>query len=89
MRPTPFVSILTSVLTTRFATSPDLFKATCGSLLTRMLDTVPAGVELSEVIEPLPIKPQDMVLTFMGDGTLQLTGTVRVRSPPSPPHSPL
>ena len=43
-----------------------------------MIDTVPKGVELTEVIEPLPMKPQNMFLTYMGDGTLQLSSEIRV-----------
>ncbi|RPD56148.1 heme peroxidase [Lentinus tigrinus ALCF2SS1-7] len=60
-----------------FAASPDLFKSTCGTLFARMLDTVPKDVQLTEVIEPLPVKPQTMLLTYMGDGTLKLSGQVR------------
>ena len=63
-----------------FAQSADFFKSTCGTLLARMLDTVPKGVELTEVIEPLSVKPQSMLLRYMGDGTLKLSGEVRVRS---------
>lgn len=44
-----------------------------------MIDTVPKGVQLTDVIEPLIVKPQDAQLTYMGDGTLLLTGEVRVR----------
>ncbi|RDX47274.1 heme peroxidase [Lentinus brumalis] len=60
-----------------FAESPDLFKSTCGTLFARMLDTVPKDVQLTEVIEPLPVKPQSVLLTYMGDGTLHLSGQVR------------
>lgn len=83
-----YISLCSTSLTPRqigrFANSPELFKSTCGTLFARMLETVPSGVELSEVIEPLPVKPQSMLLEFMGDGTLHLTGLVRVR-PPYPP----
>ncbi len=44
-----------------------------------MIDTVPKNDQLTEVIEPLPVKPQLVLLTHMGDGTLRLTGQVRVR----------
>ena len=47
-----------------------------------MIDTVPKGVQLTEVIEPLITKPQSIALTYMGDGTLLLTGEVRVRVTP-------
>ena len=68
------------ICTTRFAADPASFRSACQSLLTRMLDTVPKTVQLTEVIEPLPVKPQDISLTYMGDGTFHLTGQVRVRA---------
>jgi hypothetical protein len=43
-----------------------------------MLNTVPAGVELSEVLQPLPVKPQDVKLTYYSNGTIGLSGEVRV-----------
>ncbi|KAI0720710.1 heme peroxidase [Cerioporus squamosus] len=49
-----------------FAASPELFKSTCGTLFARMLDTVPKDVQLTEVIEPLPVKPQSVLLTYIG-----------------------
>lgn len=64
-----------------FASSPELFKATCATLFAKMLDTVPKGVQLTEVIEPLPVKPRAVTLRYMGDGTLRLKGEVRVRTP--------
>lgn len=43
-----------------------------------MLDTVPGGVQLTDVITPLPVKPANVILTLDGD-TLKLFGQVRVR----------
>lgn len=43
-----------------------------------MLNTVPYGVQLTEVITPLPVKPANLELILDGD-TLQLWGVVRVR----------
>jgi hypothetical protein len=40
--------------TVQFAKSPELFASTCAELFARMLDTVPTGVQLTEVITPLP-----------------------------------
>ncbi|KAJ7488087.1 heme peroxidase [Mycena latifolia] len=60
-----------------FADSPDLFASTCATLFARMLDTVPSDVELSDVIEPLLIKPDTVVLLLDGD-KLQLSGFVRL-----------
>ncbi|KAJ6504174.1 heme peroxidase [Mycena vitilis] len=58
-----------------FAGDPKLFGKTCSELIARMIDTVPKGVQLTEVIEPLPVKPT-VSLTLGGD-TLQLTTEVR------------
>ncbi|KAF7334638.1 Peroxidase [Mycena venus] len=60
-----------------FASSPELFASTCATLLARMLDTVPRGVELTEVIKPLPVKPTQVVLLLDGD-VLKLSGLVRL-----------
>ncbi|KAJ7186076.1 heme peroxidase [Mycena filopes] len=60
-----------------FAKSADLFASTCSSLFARMIDTVPAGVKLTDVIEPLPVKPAKITLT-LEDNTLKLSGIVRL-----------
>ncbi|KAJ7744575.1 heme peroxidase [Mycena metata] len=60
-----------------FANSPGHFASTCANLFARMLDTVPRGVQLTEVIEPLPVKPASINLVMNG-GTLELTGLVRL-----------
>ncbi|KAJ6559723.1 heme peroxidase [Mycena capillaripes] len=62
-----------------FANSPDLFASTCADLLARMVDTVPAGVQLTDVITPLPVKPAKLQLLFVGDtNTIQFSGEVRL-----------
>jgi hypothetical protein len=68
----------------RFADSPELFASTCANLIARMLDTVPREVELTEIITPLRVKPQGIVLSLAGD-TLKLSGEVRVRAGIPPP----
>ncbi|EJD44732.1 hypothetical protein AURDEDRAFT_35480, partial [Auricularia subglabra TFB-10046 SS5] len=60
-----------------FADSPEFFSKTCAELFARMLDTVPRGVQLTEVIKPLGVKPQDVALEYNLDGTLTLSGEVR------------
>lgn len=62
----------------RFANSPPLFASTCADLIARMIDTVPRGVKLTEVITPLLIKPDGVQLALNND-TLELSGEVRVR----------
>lgn len=66
---------------TSFASSPAFFSSTCSKLFERMLNTVPRGVQLTDVIDPLAIKPQKIALIYMGDGGLRLTGEIRVCSP--------
>ncbi|KAJ7082842.1 heme peroxidase [Mycena belliarum] len=60
-----------------FADSAEVFASTCGSLLARMLDTVPRGVNLTEVIQPVPVKPTQVTLVLDGD-SLKLSGLVRL-----------
>ncbi|KAF8179602.1 hypothetical protein K438DRAFT_1843111 [Mycena galopus ATCC 62051] len=60
-----------------FAQSPELFASTCSTLFARMLDTVPRGVKLTEVITPLPVKPDNLQLTLDGDKLL-FSGQVRL-----------
>ncbi|KAF7340537.1 Peroxidase [Mycena sanguinolenta] len=60
-----------------FANSPDVFASTCADLFARMLDTVPSGVQLTDVISPLPVKPSNIEVIMDGD-TLQLWGQLRL-----------
>ncbi|KAJ7653390.1 heme peroxidase [Mycena rosella] len=60
-----------------FAKSPALFVSTYADLFLPMLDTVPRGVQLTEVIAPLPVKPFNLQLLLDGD-TLQFAGEVRL-----------
>ena len=62
---------------------PQVYASTCADLLSRMIHTVPSGVELTEVVEPPPVKPVQIQLSYIGDGTIHLSGTVRVRTPDS------
>ncbi|KAF7328171.1 Peroxidase [Mycena venus] len=59
-----------------FAQSPKLFSSTCAELMARMIDTVPKGVQLTEVITPLSVKPSGLDLVLAGNG-LQFSGQVR------------
>jgi hypothetical protein len=61
-----------------FAASNTLFKATCSALFSRMLDTVPRGVKLTEEVLPLPAKPAFLVLTRNLNGTLTVSTSIRV-----------
>ncbi|KAJ6555634.1 heme peroxidase [Mycena vulgaris] len=59
-----------------FAKSPELYASTCANLFARMLDTVPKGVELTEVIAPLLVKPTNLILILDND-KVQFSGEVR------------
>lgn len=71
---------MTDYLRDRFADSPELFASTCATLMAKMLDTVPRGVQLTEVVTPLPVKPSTLSLVLgIGGDVLQFSGQVRVR----------
>ncbi|KAJ7658393.1 heme peroxidase [Mycena polygramma] len=59
-----------------FAKSPKVFESTCADLFARMLNTVPKGVQLTDVIAPLPVKPTNLELVFSND-TIHVSGQVR------------
>ncbi|KAJ7658397.1 heme peroxidase [Mycena polygramma] len=59
-----------------FAQSPKVFAATCADLFARMLNTVPKGVQLTDVIAPLPVKPTNLELVLSND-TIHVSGQVR------------
>jgi hypothetical protein len=60
-----------------FAADNEKFKSTCGTLLERMVNTVPKTVTLGEVIKPIPVKPK-IFLNLLPNGYIQLIGEVRV-----------
>lgn len=62
------------------ATHSNVFFDTCVDLFQRMLNTVPTGVVLSDVIKPMPVKPINATLDFDNDGNLIFTGYIRVSS---------
>ncbi|KAJ7742603.1 heme peroxidase [Mycena metata] len=66
-----------------FANSPDVFSSTCATLIARMLDTVPAGIQLTEVITALPVKPDLLKFDLSADGTtIQFSGQLRLWDTP-------
>lgn len=54
------------------------FLNTCSNLLQRMIETVPKGVVLSDVIKPISLKPINTTLDFDASGNLIFTGSIRV-----------
>ncbi|KAF1965650.1 heme peroxidase [Bimuria novae-zelandiae CBS 107.79] len=58
---------------------PTYFQERCQSLMTRMIDTVPSTVTLSEPLTPIDIKPYINMLALNTKGTLDFSGYIRVR----------
>ncbi|EKD18661.1 uncharacterized protein L3040_002086 [Drepanopeziza brunnea f. sp. 'multigermtubi'] len=66
-------------------TDPAVFADTCARLLTRMIDTVPAGVVLSEPLEAYDVKPGLLNLELSEDGrNVTFTGNIRVKTTSRP-----
>ena len=62
------------------ADSPEFFAGTCQNLMERMLNTVPRGVQLTDIITPIRIKPTLEEFVLMPEAKLMtIWGTVRVR----------
>ncbi|CAE6419333.1 unnamed protein product [Rhizoctonia solani] len=66
--------------TIKAMSEPPSFTSTCGSILQRMIDTVPGTVKLSDPITPMKVKPRGLQLQLLNTGELQLDGYIRVRS---------
>ncbi|KAK3317923.1 heme peroxidase [Apodospora peruviana] len=60
------------------AASNDYFTSTCSRLLERMINTVPRGVVLSDVVELYPVKPWFLNLGVSENRTMTLSGIVRI-----------
>lgn len=60
------------------ASSNTVFQSRCAELLARMIDTVPKGVQLTDVITPIPVKPYGVQLSIDDKGQLHLEGYVRL-----------
>lgn len=70
-----------SNITVKALTDPAVFESTCQRILQKMIDVVPAGVKLSEPIQPYLLKPVAMQLTLeQGARIMRLTGYIRVRT---------
>ncbi|KAF8704341.1 peroxidase family, partial [Rhizoctonia solani] len=66
--------------TIKAMSEPASFLSTCGSILQRMIDTVPSAVKLSDPITPMKVKPHGLQLQLLSTGQAQLDGYIRVRS---------
>ncbi|KAH8101441.1 putative L-ascorbate oxidase [Cristinia sonorae] len=65
-------------VTMRNLANPAAFRSTCSELLARMIDTVPRGVVLTDIIHPIKFKPVGVHLVWVGGGKIALKGEVRV-----------
>ncbi|KAF8750532.1 peroxidase family [Rhizoctonia solani] len=54
--------------TIKAMSQPTRFLSTCGSILQRMIDTVPGTVKLSDPITPMKVKPHDLQLELLSTG---------------------
>lgn len=63
----------------KFAESNDFFLETCGPLFARMVDTVPRGVQLTDVITPIQVKPKLLRINVDKNGTMTVSGRIRVK----------
>ena len=59
---------------------PDYFKSSCQTLFQQMIETVPGGVKLNDVISVYDVKPAAMQLTLTSSTTLNFAGYIRVRT---------
>ncbi|KAI1097412.1 heme peroxidase, partial [Jackrogersella minutella] len=62
----------------RMAESQRFFWDTCNTLLERMLNTVPADVQLTDAIQPTPVRPNNLFITVNPNGTQTVAGEVRI-----------
>ncbi|KAJ7810992.1 heme peroxidase [Mycena olivaceomarginata] len=62
------------------AESSSKFISTCVSLLTRMINTTPASVQLTDIIEPQEIKPVNISLSVDTTGRALFSGYIRLLS---------
>ncbi|KAH8102130.1 heme peroxidase [Cristinia sonorae] len=70
----------------RFSKNPAVFRNTCAELFARMIDTVPKGVTLTQVIKPIEVKPDGFGLVWVGNGKIAVKGELRLWDTPIPPE---
>ncbi|KAF4984873.1 hypothetical protein FZEAL_26 [Fusarium zealandicum] len=62
------------------AGKPSVFEAKCSNIFSRMIDTVPKDVRLSNPIEAIDIKPYITDLYLNSNDSLRFSGRIRVRT---------
>ncbi|KAF9767678.1 hypothetical protein IL306_015119 [Fusarium sp. DS 682] len=56
------------------------FNSMCADVFTRMIDTVPKSVKLSDVIEPYDVKPYVTEMSLDSKGKINFKGSIRLRT---------
>ncbi|PSN71804.1 heme peroxidase [Corynespora cassiicola Philippines] len=80
-RNSDFVVFSSGNATMRTLADAQNFANRCSIMFQRMIEVVPAGVTLTDVIVPYEVKPYDLQLTLLGGGTkLRFTGDIRIRT---------
>ncbi|KAF2006087.1 heme peroxidase, partial [Amniculicola lignicola CBS 123094] len=67
--------------TMKTLTNAATFSARCRDMFQKMIETVPAGVTLTDPVKPYEVKPYDVQLTLLDGGSqLAFTGEIRIRT---------
>jgi hypothetical protein len=67
--------------TIRTLREPSVYQSTCQTVLQKMIELVPTGVNLSDIITPYDVKPSGIQLTLLSGGTqIKFAGDIRVRT---------
>lgn len=56
------------------------YSTTCSRILQKMIETVPAGVQLTDSITPYDVKPYNLQLNVIEDESLLFSGEIRFRT---------
>ncbi|KAF9051481.1 heme peroxidase [Panaeolus papilionaceus] len=72
-------------VTIKALSNPATFQKRCGALFERMLDTVPAGVKLTEPIEVIPEKPHFYTGLHIGNDSVLFATSLRLARSKSDP----
>ena len=68
-------------ITVQAMSDPQTFNSMCKTVFQKMIEIVPRGVSLTDVIIPYDVKPYNVQLTLLDGGTsLEFTGEVRVKT---------
>jgi hypothetical protein len=57
--------------------SPTAFRSQCNTLFSRLVDTVPKSVELSDPVKPYTWKADNIKFDLSADGVVSISGQIR------------